>query len=453
MLNFIKKNIPDFKGSPRSVSAKKNIFLLFVFNGFNFIFNILLVRFTLDYLGKESYGIWITLVSVLTWFSYLDFGLGNGLRNKLAEAFAKNEYKLARIFVSTTYAVFAAALIILYFIFLLVYQNIEWTSVFNTSPLLQDELNKLVFFVFTFFTINFVLKLVGFIVTADQKPAINGLFSFLVNLITVLVVFILVKTASSSLLLLGTLSTAVPVLVFFIASIILFKTRYKEISPSLKFVNLKYSKDLIGLGFQFFVIQAASLIVFATDNMIITQIFGPNEVTPYNIAYRYFNYIPIVFLIILNPLWSAYTEAYVKEDTQWIKSTVKQIMKVWFILSVIVLVMIAAADFVYDIWLASQVKIPFVLTILMGVFAIVTNWNNIFAYFINGVGKIRLSLYYSVVIGIINIPLSILLAKHFEMGIPGVITATIICLLGGSIYAPIQYYKIINKKDSGIWGK
>src|SRR3970040_2909317 len=108
MRNFIIKNIPfrQFKGASRSVLVKKNIFFLFVFNGFNFLFNIILVRLTLDYLGQENYGVWVTLASVLSWFGYLDFGLGNGLRNNLAEAVAKKEYYLAKIYVSTTYAVF-----------------------------------------------------------------------------------------------------------------------------------------------------------------------------------------------------------------------------------------------------------------------------------------------------------------------------------------------------------
>ena len=114
LLNFIKKIIPRLEGTSRSDTTKKNISLLFIFNGFNFLFNIIIVRLTLDYLGQENYGIWVTLASVLTWFGYLDFGLGNGLRNKLAEAFAKDDLHLARVYVSTTYAVFSSALIIIY---------------------------------------------------------------------------------------------------------------------------------------------------------------------------------------------------------------------------------------------------------------------------------------------------------------------------------------------------
>ena len=93
---------PFGKDSTRSSKAKGNILFLFIFNGFNFVFNLLIVRLTLDYLGKTEYGVWLTLSSILTWFNYLDFGLGNGLRNKLAEALAKNDIKSAKIYVYIT---------------------------------------------------------------------------------------------------------------------------------------------------------------------------------------------------------------------------------------------------------------------------------------------------------------------------------------------------------------
>ena len=238
-----------------------------------------------------------------------------------------------------------------------------------------------------------------------------------------------------------------------IASFFIFNKKYKSIAPSFKAIKFYNLKDLLGLGTQFFIIQIAALIIFATDNLIITQLFGPADVTVYNIAYKYFNYIPIIFFVILTPMWSAYTEAYVMNDFDWIKNAMNKIQKVWILLSLIVIIMIFAANWFYSIWLNSKIQVPLLLTILMGFFAIVSNWNNIFAYFINGVGKIRLQLYNSIFVAIINIPLSIYFAKNLEMGISGVIAATCICVGIGAVWAPIQYSKIINKKATGIWAK
>jgi Na+-driven multidrug efflux pump len=64
-----------------------------------------------------------------------------------------------------------------------------------------------------------------------------------------------------------------------------------------------------------------------------------------------------------------------------------------------------------------------------------------------------LQFYYSIIAALINIPLSIFLAKQMKMGITGVITATIICIGLASVWAPIQYKKIINGTAKGIWNK
>jgi O-antigen/teichoic acid export membrane protein len=443
----------NLENSSRSLKAKKNIFFLFIFNGFNFLFNLLLVRLTLDYLGKTEYGVWLTLSSILTWFNYLDFGLGNGLRNKLAEAFAKDDLHSAKIYVSTTYAVFSSIILLIIIIFIAIFRFIDWLEIFKAPVYLENELNTLVLLSVIFFLTQFVLRLLTFIINADQKTALNGFFSFSINLLTVLLVYLLLKIASPSILLLGAGSTFIPVVVFIFASFIFFNRKYKNISPSFKAVRLSNLKDLLGLGTQFFIIQISSLIIFTTDNLIITQLFGPADVTIYNIAFKYFNYIPIIFFMVLTPMWSAYTEAYVKDDFNWIKNAVKKILKVWLLLCILVIIMIFAANWIYDVWLNSQIKVPLELTILMGLFAIVSNWNNIFAYFINGVGKIRLQLYTSVIVGIINIPLSIYFAKNLNMGISGVIAATCVCVGVGAVWAPIQYYKIVNKKATGIWAK
>ena len=448
ILNFF-----NLENSSRSLKAKKNILFMFVFNGFNFFFNLLLVRLTLDYLGKTEYGIWLTLSSILTWFNYLDFGLGNGLRNKLAEALAKNDLHSARIYVSTTYAIFSSIILLLIIAFVIIYRFIDWLEIFKAPAYLESELNTLVLLSIIFFLAQFVLRLLTFIINADQRTALNGFFSFSINLLTVFLVYLLLKIAPPSILLLGAGSTFIPVIVFVFASFIIFNKKYKTLSPSLTSVKFSSLKDLLGLGAQFFIIQIAALIIFATDNLIITQLFGPADVTVYNIAYKYFNYIPIVFFVILTPMWSAYTEAYIKDDIDWIRNAVNKILKVWILLSILIIVMIAAANWVYDIWLNSKIEVPLLLTILMGLFAIVSNWNNIFAYFINGVGIIRLQLYNSIFVAIINIPLSIYFAKNLGMGISGVIAATCVCVGIGAIWSPIQYTKIVNKKATGIWEK
>ncbi|HKK68342.1 MAG TPA: hypothetical protein VJ946_09020, partial [Bacteroidales bacterium] len=117
------------------------------------------------------------------------------------------------------------------------------------------------------------------------------------------------------------------------------------------------------------------------------------------------------------------------------------------------LVMLALSGWVYRIWIGDMVIVPFHLSALMMFFFTMKTWNNVFVYLINGVGKIRLQLYMSIVIAVINIPLSIFFAKNLEMGSAGVILGTIVCLTFGAVLHPLQYKRIINGTARGIWNQ
>jgi O-antigen/teichoic acid export membrane protein len=275
----------------------------------------------------------------------------------------------------------------------------------------------------------------------------------IVNGFTLAGIYILSISNYATLTHLGIFSSAVPALVYTGASLLFFSGPYKSISPSMKQVLPQYSKDLLNLGFRFFIIQISTLIVFATHNLIITQLFSPADVTVYNIAFKYLNIPLLVFGVILSPFWSAYTQAFVKQEFDWIKKINRKLVQVWFLFVLGLLMMLIGANAFYKIWVGPQIKIPWILSLLMGLFMAISMWNNIYAYFLNGVGKIQLQLYSAIFVGILNIPLSILFAKYLNIGISGVILATIVCLSPAAIWSPLQYHKIINQKARGIWNK
>lgn len=451
--NFNIKELLRIGTGSRTEKAKKNIVVLFVIHFFNFLALMALVPITIRYLGENQYGIWLTLSSVFMWLGNLDFGIGNGLRNKLAESFAKEDYQSARKYLSTAYAVFAIGIFTSLLIYLVIHPFINWVFILNARSYDVKSLNNFVLIVFVLFAFQFLMRLLTSLINADQKPALNGFITLCINILTLVTVFILYLVSKSSLYAYGIVISIIPFTVLLIASYILFKGRYKHIAPSLKQIDLKSSGNLVSLGLQFFIIQVSALIVFATDNLIITHLYDPSQVTIYNIAHKYFFFITLVFNVFLAPFWSAFTDAFVKNDFEWIKQVVKRLVQVWAVFSIATIIMIIVSDFVYRIWIGGNIQIPFSLSVAMGIFMIVSNWNNIFAFFINGVGKIRLQFYFSIFAAVINIPLSIYLAKGMNMGITGVITATIICIGFASIWAPIQYKKIISGTAQGIWKK
>jgi O-antigen/teichoic acid export membrane protein len=454
---FLESEIPFLgrilSGHERSVLAKKNIFGLFFLKGISVAISFVLVPITLNYLDPTKYGIWITLSSIVTWFSFFDIGLGNGLRNKLAEALAKNDLHLARVYVSTTYAMISLIGIALVILFSIVQPHINWGSLLNTTPDLENELHSLVAFVFIFFCARLVLGIIGSIFLAHQRPTLTSLLDVLGNILALGFVVVLTKTTSGSLLYLGISLSLSPVVIYLVASVFLFQRRYHHVAPSFRFVEFRYAKELTSLGVKFFILQITTLLMFSTSNIIISQLFTPRGVTPYNIAYRYFSIIPMGFGILMTPFWSAYTDAYTKGDIEWVRRVHGKLQHVWLAGAVIVLLMTVSAGSFYKVWVGPGIAIPLVLSICMAAYVLESTWCTIFVYFINGVGKVQLQIRAAIIAGILNIPLAILFSKYLQLGITGVILAIVVCLFPWCFVWPLQVKKIIAGTATGIWAR
>lgn len=55
--------------------------------------------------------------------------------------------------------------------------------------------------------------------------------------------------------------------------------------------------------------MVSMLFVFQFVNIILSRLQGPEAVTQYNITYKYFNVLNMIVNIVLNPFWSAFTDA------------------------------------------------------------------------------------------------------------------------------------------------
>lgn len=444
---FIKYNFD------RTQKANINTILSLFFKGGSVILSMFLIPLTINYIKPDAYGLWITLTSFVGWFAMFDIGIANGLKNKLSESLAKQNFVKGRMFVSSTYAIISIIALLMVSIYFILYKFIDWQIVFNSNIIAENELRNVVTIVAILFFLKFVSDIIFVVSAAFQMVFLSSFLSFLSNLGITLSVWILSKTIKADLILLAFVLTFIPLLISVITNIYLYNTYYKKVKPSFKKVNFSESKSLLSLGSQFFILQIIGLIIFQTDNILIAQFFNLTEVTNFNVAYKYYSIIVIFFTLILTPYWTAFTEAFFKKDFNWLKKSINRLVVYWIFSLVVLILMFFASDFVIKLWLGNTVAIPVSLSLSICLYIAVTNWNAIFANFLNGVGKIRVQIIYAVFMGIINIPLCFVFVKYFKMGTFSIPLSNSICLLFGSIISFIQYKKIINGKANGVWNK
>ena len=157
----------------RTQLVKRNIIGIILLRGVNVVTNFLLVPMTIDYLNPTEYGIWLTLSSVLMWVNVFDFGLGYGLRNKIAEAYAVDDLEKIKIYISTGFVVLTVLSICLFLIFNLVNTYIEWDKLLNIDKSTGDKLSMIVLWVMFFFCIQFVARLIDVITAANQRSMLE----------------------------------------------------------------------------------------------------------------------------------------------------------------------------------------------------------------------------------------------------------------------------------------
>ncbi|WP_417009549.1 lipopolysaccharide biosynthesis protein, partial [Bacteroides congonensis] len=245
----------------------------------------------------------------------------------------------------------------------------------------------------------------------------------------------------------------IPVLVYVFYTFKYFRGRFKRVLPSLRFFEKKMVRQILTLGAAFFIIQISNLFLFQSNNIIISNIIGPEAVPEYYIVNKYLSILLFAFTIITTPFWSAVTDAYTKKDIAWIKNVKSKLVRIYCGFVLLAIVMIIISPLFFNIWLGDKMEISTYLVILLSVFLLLQMYSNIFLSIINGIGKIKLQFYISILLPFIYVPLAIVMGK--SVGIYGVVISGIIMMLIYAIIYPIQYYKIISNenKSNSIWYK
>ena len=219
----------------------------------------------------------------------------------------------------------------------------------------------------------------------------------------------------------------------------------------MKLVRFSELRNLMSLGIKFFVIQIAAIIFYQTNNIIIAQLFGPEEVTPYSIAYQYFSIATFTFVTILTPYWSAFTDAFAREELDWIRKVMRNLRLLWLGLLVFVIILFFCSEWIIELWVGDNVTVNKGLYLVIAIYILINAYLGIYSHFQNGVGKVMIQFYMAFGLAIFHIPLAIYFSKQF--GIMGIMFSTIIFGILQIFIFHRQYVKIINHTDTGIWAK
>lgn len=436
----------------RTQLIKKNIVTSFGIRLISILCSLVVVPITIDYVNPERYGIWLTLSSIVIWLSYFDFGFAHGFRNRFAEAVANEDIPLAKSYVSTTYFVLTILFAIIMLGASILNSYLDWSSILNVNATLNNELRVVFQILIVFFCVNIVAEVFSTMLIAYQRPALSSALKTSGYLLSLLVIYILTKTTSGSLELLAYASSGLPCMLTILVSVVVFqKGRYKQFAPSLKSIRLPLTKNIVGMGGQFFLIMLCILLIFQFVNIIISRELGPESVTLYNVTYKVFGIVEMVMIIILTPIWSAYTDAYTRRDYEWMKNISHRLERIGLLCIPVLILLWCVSPFIFKLWLGDSVQTSLSVSAVVAIFVLSKVWGNIYMYQINGTGKVMVQLITYIFIAVFAIPLMIYMSSPF--GLIGILFVPSLAFLIQILVMRKQLKKIIRGNDSGLWSR
>ena len=257
------------KGNQRSATIKKNILASFFIKGFSILISLLLVPMTLGYVSEEIYGVWLTISSILHWLTYMDVGFTLGLKNRLAECLAKQDYEKGRSLVSTTYFIMTVIFIPIALILFFVSPHINWCNILNVAQENNEIVIRTIQVLIIFVALQMIVNVFIAVVAAHQKTALSSLFNVIGQFCSLIIIYTMTNFVEPSLYNLAFAYTMMPVIIITISSFIFYRSSMRKVAPSIKSINLSYTKDLWNLGAKFFIIRVQQIILYQSTNILI----------------------------------------------------------------------------------------------------------------------------------------------------------------------------------------
>lgn len=359
-------------------------------------------------------GAWFSIVSILNWIITFDFGIGNGLRNKLISAIHDKDEESQKGYISSAYYSIGAIAICTGIICISIISIVDVNRFFGisceaVSPLL---LRKTVTIVLTGVLLHFVLQLISSILYAMQKTAIPNALALCSSFILLCyVLFAKPDTMPAKLEGLAwaqVISVNVPLLTI---SLMVFGKKMNSLRPRFSCFHMNYAKQVISLGGYFFIIQIALLIVNSTNEMLISSRYASENVVDYQIYSKIYFLIVSMFSLLTQPTWSAVAKAASEKNYRRIQKLYKMVLIMAGIGTLGVLLITLSFQRIVDLWLKNEsIMIDKRILLVFSMLVIEQLYISASTAVANGMGRLRCQLVFTLIAAVVKYPLVLILS-------------------------------------------
>ncbi len=395
--------------------------------GVTMLVGLVTLPLTSHYLGRERFGLWLTLSSFLAWITIADLGLSNSLINALSIADGTDDRKRARQAVASAFWMSLLVAVILIVAVIVAVPLVNWPQVFSVvSPEAAREVTPALIVILLFCALRLPASIIGCVYQGFQEGYVYQLWNGLSGLLGAAGLIVAIR-AEAGLPWLAAAFLMSMLLADLMSAIYLFAFRRQWLLPRWKFFDWSQAGWLLKQGSQFWVAQMSAVMMLQTSLLIVSVIFGAGQSGGFGTTLRLFALIGAVQTAFVAPLWAAYGEAAARRDYDWLSLTFKRsvaISLVWSLPAAVA--MFAAAPWLFKLLVTADVTADWHLRLAVMTTEVINSVARCVSTLLNGLGAVRSQAIFGPIGGLTNLLLSWLLAKW--IGLPGVAWATAICL-------------------------
>lgn len=387
------------------------------------------VPLTVNYLGPERYGLWLTISSFITMLGFADLGLGHGLLTGVAEAHGKDDSALARRYISSALAMLGGMGTLVIVLSAAAYPLTPWGRVFNVdTPQAIAEAGPAMAIMLVSFALSMPMGLVSRVQLGYQQGVAVSLWAMLTNL-SQLGALLLVVHYKGGLPWLVLAMVGAPAVVTLLNWGVLFGWQKPELRPRLGDVHRDSAKRLLRTGVMFLILSVCAAMAFTSDNLVIARELGTQAVTDYGVPMKLFSIVTMVLGVALAPLWPAYGEAATRGDVRWVKKTlVRSVAMTLALGGGACLVLVVLGRPLIHLWVRNnEINPGYWLLAGMGVWTVLSGLGTCIAMFYNGCNRLKGQVICGVVLAVVGLGAKIVGARLF--GSEGVIWGTVTAYL------------------------
>jgi O-antigen/teichoic acid export membrane protein len=406
------------------------------------------IRLLLDYLGNDNYGLWVLVFTLFQLVLLMDFGIQSSLKTKIPVLIHEQKLELIKSYIKSTYKISGYIAAFIFISFLIFSFLLDFKSFFN----IEFQSKSFVTFLFVlnvfFFCINFVANIHKSLYVAFLKGKYSE-ESLAVNQIGLLLLFVILIslfpniTSEEKLIVISFINGLFTFLVNLYYTFRFFKMESLNLSTKLK-AGKEFIKGILKLGFKYMIIQVGILIIFSSDNYIISNAFSPTEVTPYEIVNKLFQFPLMILFAAISPLWSMFAKNYIEKSKESLLNAFKKFNLYFIGISVLVLIGILISPYIISLWIKEPIAIPKYLILLTGIVTLLRIFTNFYAFFLYGIGNLNLYIYILLISVLIKIPLSYYFVG-LGFGINSVVISSLVLMTIWMMIIPYKCYKLVKE--------